>query len=375
MFWGVSAIHGALTLEGSKAMLAGTMPTRSSRPPTYAARNLRLLVRAAEARGVDTRALLADVGLPAATLEEPEARVSLDVVRALYREAALRTGDADFGLHLGERLPRGAFGLLDYAAGASATLGEALRQVVRYTRLVDQGGETHLAVEGERATFRHSVPGDPLGASRHAAEFILSGTLSFARQATGVALRPREVRFEHPAPEDTSEHQRVFGAPVRFGREENALVLEAAHLRLPLTSADPELLAVLDRHAQELLARLPPPHRFAERLRRELLPHLAEGEPRMDEVARRLHVGARTLQRRLSEEGTHFREVLDGLRRELALRHVEEGALSLSELGFLLGFQEPSAFHRAFRRWTGTTPSAWRGGQAAARRASTRSRK
>jgi AraC-like DNA-binding protein len=330
---------------------------------------------AAGARGVDTRALLSDVGLPAATLEDPEARVSLDVVRALYREAALRTGDVDFGLHLGERIPRGAFGLLEYAAGASATLGDALRQVVRYTRLVDQSGETHLTVEGARATFRHALPGDPEGATRHAAEFILAGMLSFARQATGVDLQPREVRFEHPAPERTAEHQRVFRAPVRFGRAENALVLEAAHLRLPLTTSDPELVVLLDRHARELLARLPEPHSFADRLRHELLPHLAEGEPRMDEVARRLHVGARTLQRRLSEEGTHFREVLDSLRRELALRHVREGAPSLSELGFLLGFQEPSAFHRAFRRWTGTTPSAWRGAQAAARPASARSRK
>jgi AraC-like DNA-binding protein len=328
---------------------------------TYAARALQAPLLAARARGVDSAALLAAVGLAPELLASPEARVPLATVRALWDEAAARSGDVHFGLHAGEAVPRGAFGVLEYTAGAGATLGDGLRLLARYTRLVDQAAEVTLEVQGARATLCHALPGDPLGAGPHASAFILAGLLSYARQATGTPLAPLEVRLPHPAPADAREHARVFGGPVRFGAPDVALVLPASALPLPLATADAGLLAILQAHAEELLARLAPPAgETTSRVRALLLPRLAEGEPEVGAAARALGLSSRTLQRRLADEGATFREVHDALRRELALRHVGEGRLSLAEVAFLLGFQEPSAFHRAFRRWTGTTPGAWR---------------
>jgi AraC-like DNA-binding protein len=157
------------------------------------------------------------------------------------------------------------------------------------------------------------------------------------------------------------DRERALGCPVRFGAPESRAVLWRAPLERPLPRHDPALFAYLERHAQALLAGVPAEGGVVERVQRLITEGLRSGEPVQAEVARRLALSERTLQRGLREADTSFAAILDAVRRQLAQLHLSERSLALHEVAFLLGYSEPSAFHRAFRRWTGQTPQEFRG--------------
>ena len=145
-----------------------------------------------------------------------------------------------------------------------------------------------------------------------------------------------------------------------FSTGENALVLPTILLDTPCAKADPGLLAILDRHAAELLARIPSPNSLADRVRSILIRELRGGDPSASLVAARLKMSVRTLHRGLLTEGMRFGEIFDQLRHELAIRHLRDRRIALAEVAFLLGFSELSSFYRAFKRWTKTTPADYR---------------
>jgi AraC-like DNA-binding protein len=346
------------------------MSPRHSPPPgagpAFAARSLQLVLGPAAARGVEPAHLLARVGLPAGVLDSPEARVPFEAVRALWGLAAEATGDADFGLHAAEAAGEGLFDVLGYLVRASPTLGEALRRLARYARLTSEPTRWELAPDADGALHvRHALEGVPGEAPRHAAECMLALVCLAARRLLGREVDPLAVHFRHPAPPRLAEHRRLFRAPLHFAQAHTALVLPASLAEARLPQGDPGLLAVLERHADALLARLPQDASFPARVRRVLCEQLRAGETGMESLARRLHLSRRTLQRRLQQEGLSFESVLDGLRRELAEAHLSEGDVPIAEVAFLLGFSDPSAFHRAFRRWTGVPPATFRRGRRA----------
>jgi AraC-like DNA-binding protein len=195
---------------------------------------------------------------------------------------------------------------------------------------------------------------------RDVSEFIVAAWVVVARQATGVDFAPLQVRFRHPRPTSLEAHRRLFRAPIRFGEPVNGLVVRRALLQTPLTRADPGLCAVLDRHVRELLERIPRATALRERVRQLAAQALSTGPPRAATLAHRLHMSRRTLQRQLQGDGTSARELVDTLRRDLAMRYLSDGQVAIAEVAFLLGFSEASAFHRAFRRWSGTTPATYR---------------
>jgi AraC-like DNA-binding protein len=167
------------------------------------------------------------------------------------------------------------------------------------------------------------------------------------------------VRFAHCAPRDAREHERFFGAPLRFATGENALVLPQALLDLPCRGTDRSLLSLLDRYAADRLA-APPTATFADRARATLSEELQAGHVTAHGLAARLEVSTRTLHRSLAAEGTSYRLLLAQLRLDIAARHLMDDRMSVAEIAFLVGFSELSAFHRAFKRWTGRTPAAFR---------------
>jgi AraC-like DNA-binding protein len=171
---------------------------------------------------------------------------------------------------------------------------------------------------------------------------------------------PIEVRFPHSAPENTSEHYRLFGCSVKFGRDRGELLFSRDLLEMPFLSADVNLQAILEAQVVAMLQKLPKSDAVTDAVRRYLAGELCNGEPTLEQIAPRLHMSARTLHRRLEDEGTSFRQILTEVRRELATRHLSERRLAIGEIAFLLGFSEPSAFHRAFKRWTGYAPLTYR---------------
>ena len=182
-----------------------------------------------------------------------------------------------------------------------------------------------------------------------------------AREATGTSLAPREVHFAHSAPDDPAEHRAFFQAPLTFEEPVNQLLFTREELTRPFRSADPALSGVACRRLEKMLKQLPPSDdSTAARVRRLLLESLAHGGASAGEVARELGMSERTLHRRLRAEKTSFRRILDALRGALSSDLLREPRIGIAEVAFLLGYSEPAAFYRSFRRWTGQTPLAFR---------------
>lgn len=288
-----------------------------------------------------------------------EARVSYDSQLDLWETLMRTTNDPGFPVFVGARSQPKDYDVVGFAYMTRANLREALDQALRYGSVWSDGSTWEVA-QGERAlTLSLHIDGPTRLGTRCLTECLLAEVIHSGRLLTGLDLHPTEVRFAHHAPRDTRAIDAFFKAPVRFDAPRSQLVLDADLLATPLLKADPDLAAFFERSADDLLER-----HCAEGLARRLRT-LLEGElgrvlPTLETAATRLAVSPRTLRRRLQEEGTTFQDVLDETRCELAKRHLSDERLALGEVAFLLGFSEPSAFHRAFKRWTGQTPLAYR---------------
>jgi AraC-like DNA-binding protein len=311
------------------------------------------------ARGHDSSAFLKAQGVDPQTFRDPEARLPHTIAASLWPAAVRLTNDFDLGLHAAEGIRPGVFGALGYAMRTSETFGISLQRLCRYHRVLHDAAEVLVTFRGQHAVLSHRIQ-LPGGLPRAVSEYIVATWLITSRQATGVNWIPVEARFPHPAPEDTSEHRRLFGCTVKFGHDRSELVFSRDLLDMRFLNADPNLQAILETQVLAMLQKLPKGEAVMDAVRRLLAGELCNGEPSLEQVAPRLHMSARTLHRRLEEEGTSFRQVLAEVRRELAARHLTERRLAIGEIAFLLGFSEPSAFHRAFKRWTGYAPLAYR---------------
>ncbi|WP_437691832.1 AraC family transcriptional regulator [Sorangium sp. So ce176] len=326
--------------------------------PTGCIKALRLCVLIASRAGVDPREALAVAEVDPALLEDPTARVPHDTVARAWTRIPELARDPAFGLHAAELLVGQLFDVVDFVTAQCATVREAIGCVLRYQRLIHDALDVRLTVDGARARISQRFAGAV--APPQLSSFILGLWVLRARDLTGVPFAPHRVTFAHPAPADRGEYDRLLGVPLVFGADENAVLFDAAFLDTPTQRADPALGAVLRRHADELLARLPAEPSVRGALERHLVEALGRGVPDVAAAARALGMSARTLQRRLGDEGESYKSVLDEARRKLAVAHMRERGRTISEVAFLLGFSEVSAFSRAFRRWTGHSPAAYR---------------
>jgi AraC-like DNA-binding protein len=282
-----------------------------------------------------------------------DARISPSQFCVAWAEGVRLTGDRQIALRIAASTPPGAFGIVEYVCRAAPTFGEALRQWVRYLNLLDDAVTVGLVIEGDRACLRVLRESEaPVPASH---ELCYALVAKYARELSTVPFRMLAVDFSHPAPGDIAPYRSWFDAPVAFDAEHTQLVMPASALDASLVSSDPMLLAILTRAADELVAKAPDDPLITSQVRRVLHEALRGGEASVDDVAKKIGMTGRSLQRRLEEEGTTFNKLRELVRRELAQRYLDDG-LAIAEISFLLGFSEPSAFFRAFKRWTGKTP-------------------
>lgn len=331
---------------------------------TVSVRVFQLVLAGAAARGVDPSALLRAAGISGTELADPDGRLPRTAELRMWTEAALASDDEHFGLHLCERMEVDGMGPLGFAVRSSATLGEAYQRVMRYLRLLVHGPVLDLRIDGDVARLRHRPPATDPAPSRHAVEFLLGNMIVLARKGVDATLVPRAVAFRHAPPRDVDPYRTLFGCNVRFEQEHDELVLDRELLARPQQQAEPSLASVLDQHLSSLLASAPADGSFVERVDAAITAGLERGEPSVGSVAARLHMSPRTLQRRLRDEGTSLTDRLDRTREALAARLLREPSRAIGEVAFLLGFSEVSTFHRAFKRWTGMTPVAYRRGDA-----------
>lgn len=301
-------------------------------------------------------------------LADRDARVPESLAAGCFNRAAVRLGDEAIGMHVGEQIRPGHYGVVGYVGMACATLGEAMLYLQRYQAMVVDVGARPLELRGSEVLLSWR-PDDQSHYYRHMAEFNLAALVSFIRWITGQPLLPLRIEFPYPAPASLDEQQRVFGCPLRFDSDCYRMAVPLSWNELPLIQPDPAMRQLMDRLAEKQLLTLQrQDDDLVAQARRLLAQKLSEGEASLDRIAAAMNVSPRSLQRRLQDQELSFSQLLDEVRRELAGRYLEDPALDLTDLAFLLGYSEQSAFTRAFKRWHGRAPAEARAQMRAAAR-------
>jgi AraC-like DNA-binding protein len=308
---------------------------------------------------VDTDEFLRSLGIDPLTVKSPDARISIETYLLIQDEAAYYTHDPYFGLHMGEFVEAGSWSILGYMMMNCKTLGEAFEKYARYSRIIGNLIETSAHFHFNRAKAVFSVPPHAPHMSRHCFESAFSSTICMMRTLTGVKLNPLEVKFTFPAPESTTEYERIFCCPVLFGQKENSMTIDIRIAGLPVIMADPGLLAYFERYAQDILADMDRKNETTHQVTRIILAHLDDEKLSIERVAKKMSVSVRTLQKHLEVEGVIFSNLLADIRERLAKRYLHEN-YSVEEITYLLGFSEPSVFRKAFKKWSGITPKEFR---------------
>ncbi len=314
----------------------------------------------ADAHGVPSAKWLSGTGLARSDLEAADLRLPVEAAAAII-ERALPDLPTDVGLELGRSQHIGNFGLVGLAMSTAATFGEALQIGLRFTPVV---GSLMRFVE-----LPSPRPGVlALGAERTAgsdaiehfvAEEFISSCLALGGGLLGAPLRPLALDFAYPQPRHVARYREVFDCPLAFEQPRNRLLLDAQVLAAPLRTHNPTASWQVLALCEAQMPRSEQQGEVASAVARLLGAALAE-DPKLAAVAARLHVSERTLRRQLSQEGTSFHAIHDRLRIERALALLQEPKLSIAAVGAQVGFRDPREFRRAFKRWTGATPSAAR---------------
>ena len=334
--------------------------------PTCWARTTLTTLDFAAAQGVDRQALRARIDLPPGLEGDPDARIPVSLYYAAVEAAAQATGDPFFGVSYIAAVEPSSIDAVGFLAMASQTLGEAVRRIIRHHPMMTEGELFALEEVGDRALVRYVPWGPSRPAHGQVAEMYAADFFVLAPRMTGAAVEALTIELQHQPHGPPDEYLRRFGRVPSFGGATNAWSFDRRVLDRPMPQADPGLVRFFDRYLHQRQHRAPAANGLPlrERVRRLLCEALPEGPVSLEAVAARLPMSARTLQRRLAVEGTSHAEVLDQLRRERATVYLSMD-LPIAEVSYLLGYAEPAVFHRAFKRWTGTTPQAFRSRAAA----------
>ncbi|MEU8860865.1 AraC family transcriptional regulator [Streptomyces umbrinus] len=355
--------HGAAPDRGAPP--AHGAPTRS-----VAIHHVRASLRGAERHGADTTALLEQAAIPPRLLEVPLARVSPRQFARLTKAVWQALDDELQGLGP-QPLKVGTFAMMCHAVvHCSPDLRSALDRGSAFYRLFPGGPRFHLEekpadekpAEGTheaRVVFDLTAFDDP---DHYLAESATVVTHRFAGWLIRSRINLIRVEFSHPAPRHALEYDLLYGAPCSFRAPRTALVFDRAVLDRPVLQDEAELRAFLRRAPGDVLARLDYGNTAAAQVRRLLGQSLPDRMPDPQDVAARLAMSAQTLRRRLAAQGTSFQRIRDQLRRDVAIAALATGTVSIEDISQRLGFSEPSAFHRAFKRWTGSAPRSYQPG-------------
>ncbi len=308
--------------------------------------------------GADPAEVLAKAGLDLALFNDPDNLISFAARGRLIRHCVNETGCPHFGLLVGQRGGLHSLGLVGLLAKNSVDVATALQSLVGYFSAHSRGSVTRLGIDGDVALLSFSVTQPDIEAVDQACDAAVAIFLNIMRALCGPGWRPVEARFDHRRPEDVRPFRRFFAAPLQFDAERSALVFSADWLQLRLPGTDAELVRMLHRQLDALQS----DHAddFPEQVRRVLATALLTGHAGADQVAALFAMHSRTMNRRLQAFGVSFQELVDEGRFAIARRMLKHGSLDVSEIAAALDYADASAFTRAFRRWSGTTPAVWR---------------
>jgi len=324
---------------------------------TVAAGLARGLMEFAVSRGAREAELAARSGIGVEELRDVDRRIPFSKYMALMRAGKELTGDPALALHYGESNDMSEISVVGLIAYACETMLEAMVQINRYGRLVVEfdGPKERFGVAhkdgGLWAVDNRENPNDFPELTESTIARMICGPRRF-----GVTQLAKAVHVTHPAPPHRAEYERIFGAPVTFDADWNAVLLDEKWMTQKIAVQPRYVFGILSEHADALLKSLENAKSTRGRVESLLMPVLHKGEASMDAIASKMGLSRQTLFRRLKAEGTTFETVLDALRHQLALQYLKGRKASVNETAYLVGFSEPAAFSRAFKRWTGVNP-------------------
>lgn len=311
-----------------------------------------------ESLGMDPAEVLAEVGLGLELFDDPNNRIAFAARGRMMEHCAKRTGCPQFGLLVGQKAGLSSFGLVGLLAKYSPDVGSALDSLVRFMHLHVRGATTTLYVGPEQAELEYQI----YQAGAQGNEQVGAGAVAVAQNILcdlcGNDFKPIEARFAHREPADVEPFQKFFQAPLDFNAEQYALVFSAKWLNRRVADSSPELLALLRREIDKLEIGLADD--LAQQVRTLLRTTLATGHASADQIAEFLSMHRRTLNRHLNAQGISFRKLVDEVSFEISRQLLEDSDLEIVQIASLLGYSNASAFTRAFRRWSLTTPAVWR---------------
>jgi AraC-like DNA-binding protein len=324
--------------------------------PTAMGGITRLACARVQTAHINPEPLLAEAGLILDQLKECGTRLDVRNQIKFLNLAAGALKDELLGFHLALTCDLRELGLLYYVPASSPTLGEGLRRFARYTSIVNEGlSLQYLEGRNVRITFEYVEV--PRHSDRHQIEFCLTILTRLCRHLTGAHLVPTRATIAHRGDRVISKIAAFLDTNIEFNAKADEVAFDAAAREIPVVSADPYLNELLIAYAEEALARRSMTHgTFESKAQNAIAPLLPHGPVRVSEIARQLGMSQRTFARRLASEGLTFTELLEKLRQALARKYLSDPALPISEIAWLLGYREVSAFTHAFKRWTGTTP-------------------
>ena len=327
--------------------------------PTLLASTARILWRLLERHGIDPEHVFREVGLDPNAVHDARARYADTKTLVAWQMAARLIDDPCFGLLAAEVWRPTDFHALGYAFLASRTLQTAIERIERYSSVVDSAVRYEQTLDDSHLRLTYQVTDPEITEVSAQQDGRLAVVFGLCREAYGADFSPEAVSVTHSAPSCRGDYFGLFRCPVQFDAARPEFVLARAQAEAPLPAASRELAVANDAILTEYLRTLDRGDVVA-RVKTAIIVHLPSGTPSAEIIAKDLFMSARTLHRRLAEAQTSFSESLEAVRRELAEQYINDPTRSLSEISFLLGFSEQSAFSRAFRRWTGQPPSALR---------------
>jgi AraC-like DNA-binding protein len=303
---------------------------------------------------------LKDVGLSRTDIASPDDRISYAAFMRLIERAALLLAEPAYGLKLGASYDVRDNGLLGFIAANSPTLGDALANVERYIGVTNEGTDATLEQAGPVAALRFRDANPQLRELRQNSERVAALFVKGARELTRAKATPLRVEFIHVRPNERIDYEGILGCPVQFQAEWDALIFAEETLRLPVVGADNRLLRTLEAACRRILGPRPRKQDLIHSVRQYVVERLAKGAPAFDDVARHFNMSAKTLDRRLRERNASYRELVDGIRCNLAKHYLAKTDLRLHQIAYALGYAEPGPLVRAFKRWTDETPMQYR---------------
>ncbi len=307
---------------------------------------------------VEPGAVLAEFGLSEEFFDDPENTLSTAMAGRLIGRCVERTGCDHFGLLLGQHAGASSLGALGYLMQSSSTVGEALTVLARNFEVQDQGGAVWVEVKGDHAVLGYTVLSAEVESLDQIMACAMAIAINFLRSFFGPLWHPDQVLFSFARPRRVAPFHRFFGIVPTFDMERTGIVFQSRRLSAPTHSADPLLHKLMAERVRELKQGLV--NDIAGQVRRVLKTMVMSSNCSLDEVAVQIGLHRRTLSRKLAMSGISFREMRNAAAQEVAYQLLENTRMPVTDIAATLGYAEPAGFTRAFRRWSGLTPSQWR---------------